>query len=71
MMAEDKLTESDAVANLQAQLDEFPKKGTSLGPNLVGFNAMLRAKHDAADSSTKKRRGRKRAGPSEPSVENV
>ena len=54
MTSEDKLTESDAIANLQAQLDAFPKKGTSTGPDLVGFNSMLRTKHG---------RGQKRKAP--------
>ena len=51
MMDEDKLTESAAVSNLQERLDSFPKKGTSTGPDLVGFNAMLKAGRKRRSSS--------------------
>ena len=43
MIAEDKLTEADAISNLQAQLDSFPRKGVSTGPDLAGFNANLKS----------------------------
>ena len=56
MITEDKLTENDAVSSLQKQLDEFPKKGISSGPDLVGFNGSLKIKHKPVS-------GRKRKAP--------
>ena len=54
MIAEDKLTETDAISNLQAQLDSFPRKGVSAGPDLAGFNASLKAKRKATSGQKRK-----------------